>query len=67
MNREDKDKSFIIWLEEIWEEIEIQFYGIIGALFFFALLYLCFHPLWMKPLFDYFMLLNCPFGQHLNT
>ena len=54
MNREDKDKSFIIWLEEIWEEIEIQFYGITFAIFFFFLMYVFFHPFWMRPLIDFF-------------
>ena len=47
-------KSFVTWLEDIWEEIEIQFYGIIGAIFFFTLVYFIFHPLWMRPLFDFF-------------
>ena len=51
--RRDINKSFLTWFEEIWEEIEIQFYGIVGALAFFALLYLFFHPSWMRPLFDF--------------
>ena len=50
--RRDINKSFLTLFEEIWDEIEIQFYGIIGALAFFALLYLFFHPIWMTPLFD---------------
>ena len=49
----DINKSFLTWFEEIWEEIEIQFYGIIVALAFFALLYLFFHPIWMSPLLDF--------------
>ena len=54
MERDSKNKTFLIWIEEIWEEIEIQFYGIIGAIFFFIAIYLIFHPLWMKPLIDLF-------------
>ena len=54
MKKESKIKLLISWLEEIWEEIEIQFYGIIGALFFFISVYLFFHPNWMKPLIDFF-------------
>ncbi len=34
MERESKNKSFLIWIEDIWEEIEVQIYGIIGAIFF---------------------------------
>ncbi len=48
------NKSFVTWLEDIWEEIEIQFYGIIGAVFFFILLYFVFQPSWMNPLIDFF-------------
>ncbi len=55
MKREDKNKSFLIWIEEIWEEIEIQFYGITGAIFFFVLIYFIFQPLWMRSLFDVFL------------
>ena len=54
MERESKNKSFFIWIEEIWEEIEIQFYGIIGAIFFFALIYFIFKPQWMRLVFDIF-------------
>ena len=54
MKRESNNKSLIIWLEDIWEEIEIQFYGIIGAISFFALLYLFYQPIWMKPLIHFF-------------
>ena len=56
--RRDINKSFLSWFEEIWEEIEIQFYGIIGALAFFTLLYLFFHPIWMSPLFDFLTNIN---------
>ena len=49
MERDNRNKSFFIWIEEIWEEIEIQFYRIIGAIFFF-LIYFIFQPLWMRPL-----------------
>ena len=55
MRRESKSKTFIIWLEEIWEEIEIQFLGIAGAIFFFVVIYFVFHPFWMRPLFDVFL------------
>ena len=54
MERESKNQSLLIWIEEIWEEIEVQFYGIIGALLFFVLIYLIFQPLWMRPVFDLF-------------
>ena len=47
MNRESNHKTFISWLEDIWEEMEIQFYGIVGAIVFFLLIYLFFHPSWM--------------------
>ena len=55
MKRESKNKTFIIWLEEIWEEVEIQFYGITFAILFFVLVYFLFHPIWMRPLFDFFL------------
>ena len=54
MERENNNNSFIIWLEEIWEEIEIQIYGLTGAIFFFIIIYFLFHPPWMKPLYDFF-------------
>ena len=54
MERDSHDKSFITCLEDIWEEVEIQFYGITGAIIFFVLVYLCFHPPWMKPLIQGF-------------
>lgn len=54
MERESKNKSFLIWIEEIWEEIEVQFYGIIGAIFFFGVIYFIFQPHWMRSAFDLF-------------
>tara|TARA_Y100001968_G_C19406286_1_gene743815 strand:- start:740 stop:907 length:168 start_codon:yes stop_codon:yes gene_type:complete len=54
MGKENKNKTLIIWLEEAWEEIEIQFYGIIFAIFFFVLIHFIFHPLWMQPLIEIF-------------
>ena len=54
MERESKNKSFLIWIDEIWEEIEIQFYGIVGAILFFFVIYFIFHPLWMITVFDLF-------------
>ena len=62
MEKESKSKSFFIWIEEIWEEIEVQFYGIIGALSFFIVIYFIFKPLWMKPLFDLFSKIKLPVG-----
>ena len=58
MERDSKNKSFFIWIEEIWEEIEVQFYGIIGAIFFFVLIYFIFQPHWMRPVIDLFSKLN---------
>ncbi len=60
MKRESKIKLITNWLDEIWEEIEIQFYGIIGALSFFILIYFLFHPTWMKPLIDFFEMIKLP-------
>ena len=54
MKRESKIKIFSTWVDEIWEEVEIQFYGILGAIIFFIVVYLFFHPSWMKPLIDFF-------------
>ena len=48
MKKEIRNKTFVILLEEVWEEIEVQFYGIIGAIFFFILVYLIFQPPWIK-------------------
>ena len=53
MSRENIRKIFITWLEEAWEEIEIQLYGIVSAFLFFLLLYLFFKPSWMIPFIDY--------------
>ena len=44
MVKEINDTSFITWLEDIWEEIKIQFYGIIGAIFFLVLVDVFFQP-----------------------
>ena len=54
MKRDSKKKPFFIWIEEIWEEIEVQFYGIIGAIFFFVVIYFIFQPLWMKTVVGLF-------------
>ncbi len=53
MNKERRNKSFLIWIEDIWEEIEIQIYGLMGAIFFFVVLYFIFQPTWMNPLFNF--------------
>ncbi len=53
MVRESKDNYFLIWIEEFWEEIEVQFYGIVGAIFFFIVVYFIFKPLWMGPVVDF--------------
>ena len=58
MGRETKNNSFHIWIEDIWEEIEVQIYGIIGAIIFFCVIYLTFQPTWMTPVFDLFRKLN---------
>tara|TARA_B100000965_G_C19561786_1_gene744856 strand:- start:487 stop:687 length:201 start_codon:yes stop_codon:yes gene_type:complete len=54
MKKESSNKSIHAWVEDIWEEIETQFYGIIGAIFFFFIFYLFFQPDWMKPLIEFF-------------
>ena len=51
--KRESNKSLINWVEDIWDEIQIQFYGIIGAILLFVLVYLLFHPPWMRPLLDY--------------
>jgi len=56
--KREQNKSLITLIEDIWEEIEIQFYGISSTIIFFALIYFSFHPNWMKPLIDYFIILN---------
>ena len=62
MERESKNKSYLIWIEEIWEEIEVQIYGIIGAIFFFGVIYFIFQPNWMSPVFDLFPKNKLPVG-----
>tara|TARA_B100000579_G_C22259479_1_gene588710 strand:+ start:293 stop:481 length:189 start_codon:yes stop_codon:yes gene_type:complete len=62
MKRESKNKSFFILIEEIWEEIEIQFYGILGAILFFILIYFVFQPFWMRPVVDLFLKIKLPVG-----
>ncbi len=54
MEKESKNKSSLIWVDELWEEIEVQFYGIIGAIFFFIVVYLIFQPPWIRSVFDLF-------------
>ena len=58
MCKEIFKKSFITFLEDIWEEIEIQFFGITGALLFFTFVYFFFHPPWMRSLIEFFVNLN---------
>ncbi len=60
MERESKTKSFFIWIEEICEEIEVQFYGIIVAILFFVIVYFIFKPIWMRPLFNLFSKIDLP-------
>ena len=62
MERESKNKSFLIWIEEIWEEIEVQIYGIIGAIFFFGVIYFIFQPHWMSAAFDLFSKIELALG-----
>ena len=62
MERESKRKSFFIWIDEFWEEIEVQFYGITGAICFFFLVYLFFQPSWMRVVFDLFFKSKLPVG-----
>ena len=54
MDRESQNNTFLIWIEDIWEEIEVQFYGIIGAIFFFIVIYFIFQPLSMRAVFHLF-------------
>ena len=58
MVRESKNNSLLKWIEEILEEIEVQFYGITGAIIFFIVLYFIFKPFWMKTVFDVFLNVN---------
>ena len=62
MEKESKNKSFLIWIEDIWEEIEVQIYGIIGAIFFFGIIYFIFQPHWMSPIFDLFSKIKLSVG-----
>ena len=62
MERGSKNKSFLIWIEDIWEEIEVQLYGIIGAITFFIVIYLIFKPLWMRNVLDLFSKIKLPVG-----
>ena len=62
MGRESKNQPFFIWIEEIWEEIEVQFYGITGAIFFFIVVYFIFQPSWMRSVFQFFMESKLPLG-----
>ena len=62
MEKESKNKSLFIWIEEIWEEIEVQIYGIIGAIFFFSVIYFIFQPHWMIRVFDFFLKSKLPVG-----
>ena len=58
MVREGKNKSFFNWIEEILEEVEVQFYGITGAIIFFIAFYFIFKPSWMKTVFEVFLNVN---------
>ena len=62
MERERKKESVFIWIEEIWEEIEIQIYGIIGSIIFFGVIYFIFQPHWMSPIFDLFSKIKLSVG-----
>ena len=66
MERESKKNFFLIWIEDIWEEIEVQIYGIVGAIFFFCVIYFIFQPHWMSPAFDLFSKIKLPVGQILK-
>ena len=62
MERESNKNFFLIWIEDIWEEIEVQIYGIIGAIFFFCVIYFIFQPHWMSPIFDLFSKIKLSVG-----
>ena len=62
MERESENKSFFIWIEEIWEEIEVQIYGIIGAIFFFCVIYFISQPHWISLVFDLFSKIKLSLG-----
>tara|TARA_Y100001968_G_scaffold323848_1_gene362199 strand:+ start:477 stop:665 length:189 start_codon:yes stop_codon:yes gene_type:complete len=53
MEKENKNKFFFDWFGEIREEIEVQFYGITGAIFFFVIIYFIFKPTWMEGVFQF--------------
>ena len=55
MERGENNRLFFFeWVEDIWEEISIQFFGITAAIIFFVVVYFLFHPRWMKTLIDLF-------------
>ena len=54
MKKESNINSFFPLLEEIWEEVEIQFYGITGAILFFIVIYFIFQSIWMRTVFHLF-------------
>ncbi len=54
MERKGENKSLLIWIEEIWEELEVQIYGIIGSILFFGVIYFIFQPRWISSVFDLF-------------
>ena len=58
MVRESNNKSLLNWIEEILEELEVQFYGITAAIIFFVLFYFIFKPSWMKTLFEVVLNVN---------
>ena len=62
MERESKNKYFLIWIEEIWEEIEVQIYGLLGSVLFFGAIYFIFQPPWMSQVFDSFSKIKLPLG-----
>ena len=64
MKKEKNTRNFIKLLEEIWEEVEIQFFGIIGAITFFIIFYLFFRPSWMRPLINFLENIKLSFGNY---
>ena len=66
MNREI-NKVFMTWLEDFWEEIEIQIFGIIGAILFFFLIYIFFQPSWMKPSINFIYNIKLFFEHFLSN
>ena len=60
MEKERNNKTFLIWIEDLLEELEIQFYGILGAILFFVILYFIFQPIWMINLLDFFLKSKLP-------